>query len=40
MVINSQLEAQGWKVLRFWEHEPSSSAAKKVLAVATTRRGR
>jgi DNA mismatch endonuclease, patch repair protein len=37
---DSQLEAQGWKVLRFWEHERSSNAARKVLAVVTTRRGR
>ena len=37
---DSRLKAQGWKVLRFWEHEHSSNAAKKVLSVVTTRRSR
>jgi DNA mismatch endonuclease (patch repair protein) len=37
---DSQLEAQGWRVLRFWEHERPSNAARKVLAAVTTRRGR
>jgi DNA mismatch endonuclease (patch repair protein) len=30
---DSRLEARGWKVLRFWEHESSVVAATKVLAV-------
>jgi DNA mismatch endonuclease, patch repair protein len=37
---DSCLEEQGWRVLRFWEHELSSDAAKKVFAVVTTRRRR
>jgi DNA mismatch endonuclease, patch repair protein len=34
-----RLAAAGWKVLRFWEHEESFVAAKKVFALVTARRG-
>ena len=34
-----RLEADGWKVLRFWEHDDASDAADRVLAVIATRRG-
>jgi DNA mismatch endonuclease, patch repair protein len=38
---DSRLKAQGWTVLRFWEHEHSANTATKVLAIVTTcRRGR
>jgi DNA mismatch endonuclease (patch repair protein) len=30
---DAHLRAQGWKVLRFWEHESSDVAARKVVAV-------
>ena len=34
---DSRLQAQGWSVLRFWEHEHSSDAATKIFEVVTTR---
>lgn len=37
---DARLEREGWKVLRFWEHEDPGKAANKVLAVVKTVRGR
>jgi DNA mismatch endonuclease (patch repair protein) len=36
---DSRLEAQGWAVLRFWEHDDWSTAAKRVLAMVRSRYG-
>jgi DNA mismatch endonuclease, patch repair protein len=37
---DERLQREGWKVLRFWEHEDPSKAAKKVLALVKARRDR
>ncbi len=37
---DARLAEQGWRVLRFWEHQRPSHAARKVLAVVVARRGR
>lgn len=34
----AELEARGWLVLRFWEHEAATEAARQVEAVVTERR--
>lgn len=36
----ARLRRQGWRVLRFWEHDDPSKAARKVLAVVERRRVR
>lgn len=33
------LEAQGWEVARFWEHEPAAGVAGRLMAVVDRRRG-
>lgn len=41
--VNSQLKSEGWKVLRFWEHELSNNAdrcADRILAVVSRRNKR
>jgi DNA mismatch endonuclease, patch repair protein len=37
---DERLKRDGWKVLRFWEHEDPSNAAKKVLAAVKSRQDR
>ncbi len=31
--VNGDLEADGWRVLRFWEHEPAEDVARRIAAV-------
>ena len=37
---DTRLEREGWRVLRFWEHEDPLSAAKRVQAVVKSGLGR
>ena len=32
-----RLQTMGWKVLRFWEHEDSERAARRIAAIVTSR---
>nr|WP_227589908.1 very short patch repair endonuclease [Demequina pelophila] len=36
---NAALEAAGWLVLRFWEHEPADDVARSVIETVLERRG-
>ncbi|WP_343951473.1 very short patch repair endonuclease [Nonomuraea longicatena] len=36
---NRLLEAEGWQVIRIWEHEDTDEAATRVAAAVRTRRG-
>lgn len=36
---DQRLEEAGWRVLRFWEHEPSESCAARIAAEVEKRRG-
>jgi DNA mismatch endonuclease (patch repair protein) len=33
------LTAQGWTVLRFWEHEPIEDVARRIAAIVESKRG-
>lgn len=35
---NIRLEAEGWKVIRVWEHEPAEAAAVRIAALVHARR--
>jgi DNA mismatch endonuclease (patch repair protein) len=37
---DARLEAEGWLVLRFWEHQPPDMAAAEVIAAVRARRGK
>ena len=38
LTIDSALEAAGWLVLRFWEHETPSSVAERIGRIVRARR--